>query len=253
MNLPVEVIDAVRERRCVVFVGSRYAAEARQQAGLASHTGAEVAKSLGWRRPRPMPGRHPRPTTPSIQMAAAAREKEVGRDAMMSELEALVGTATLSPTDAHRITANLFERIFTTSCDSLMNEAVATTGHTVVGPKEPLIDGPMLVNLRGTFATAPIVTSDDWVPFDEAQNAAMRRLIRSNVVLFVGYRPDEEEFELVFEQLTAAYRAELPRCHLAVAQGRIEDYQWQRWVWRGLLLFTADPSECMNALEAKLK
>jgi hypothetical protein len=37
-----------------------------------------------------------------------------------------------------------------------------------------------------------------------------------------------------------------------VAQGRIDDYQWQRWVWRGLLLFTADPTECMSMLDDKL-
>lgn len=54
-------------------------------------------------------------------------------------------------------------------------------------------------------------------------------------------------------ELASHTGAELPRCHLAVAQGRIEDYQWQRWVWRGLLPFAADPSECMNALKAKLK
>jgi hypothetical protein len=89
-------------------------------------------------------------------------------------------------------------------------------------------------------------------PMTDEERKKLRQIIRKNVVLFVGYRPDEEEFEVLFEELTAAYGGELPRCHLAVAQGRIDDYQWQRWVWRGLLLFTADPTECMKVLEERL-
>lgn len=162
MNLPAEVNDAVRERRCVVCVGSRHAAAARQRAGLSSYTGAGTAKTLGWRRFRPSPGRPPRPTTPLIQMAAAARLADVGRDEMMTERQAPVGSANATPTEAHRITGSWFDRIFTTSCDSLMNEAAASAWHTVLGPPKALIEGPMVVNLRGTFATAPICRGVIW-------------------------------------------------------------------------------------------
>ena len=91
MNLPVEVIGAARENRCLVFVGSRFAAEARERAGLDAYTGEQVARKLGWRRPRVLPGRAPRPSTPSVREAAAAREAEVGRSVMLEELETLVG------------------------------------------------------------------------------------------------------------------------------------------------------------------
>ncbi len=253
MNLPVEVIDAAREHRCLVFVGSRFAAEAREHSGLDGYTGAQVARTMGWKRPRVLPGRPPRPTTPSVRMAAAAREAEVGRSGMLEELEALVGGAGLEPVESHRIVAELFQRVFTTGLDGLMEAAASDAGHTVVGPGEAIPDGPVVVRLRGGFDSNPVVTEGDWVPFDAESTAVIRAWIRSHVVLFVGYRPDEEEFELLFEQLREAYRAELPRCHLAVAQGRIEDYQWQRWVWKGLLLFTADPSECMGSLKAALE
>ena len=115
-----------------------------------------------------------------------------------------------------------------------MEAAAVDAGHTVVGPGEAIPDGPVAVRLRGGFDANPVVTEADWVPFDAETTAVIRAWIRSHVVLFVGYRPDEEEFELLFEQLREAYRAELPRCQLAVAQGRIEDYQWQRWVWRAI-------------------
>jgi hypothetical protein len=78
-------------------------------------------------------------------------------------------------------------------------------------------------------------------------------VLRKQVCFFVGYRPDEEEFDLLFDSLSEAYGGELPRCHLAVAQGRISDYHWQKWVWRGLLLFMADPSEALEALEAQVQ
>jgi hypothetical protein len=171
---------------------------------------------------------------------------------MLAELSEMVGSEGVEPTRAHRNVAELFERIFTTSLDSLMVDAVDGTEHKILGPGDSIEDGPLLMRLRGGFGAHPIVSADDWIPFADAAKVAMRRLLRSHVVLFVGYRPDEEEFELLFDQLTDAYGAELPRCHLAVAQGRIEDYQWQRWVWRGLLLFTADPIECTDALKAAL-
>jgi hypothetical protein len=37
---------------------------------------------------------------------------------------------------------------------------------------------------------------------------------------------------------------------MAVAEGRMDDFLWQKWVWRGVLLFTADPLECMAQIEA---
>jgi hypothetical protein len=73
------------------------------------------------------------------------------------------------------------------------------------------------------------------------------------VVLFVGLRPDEEEFDRLWEDLTDAYGGELPRCHMAVASGPMNDFLWQKWVWRGLLLFTADPVECLQEIEERLE
>jgi len=257
VNLPVEVIGAVRENRCLVFVGSRFAAEARELAGEPTHTGREVARALGWRPARGIPGRRKGPVTPSVSEAAAAREAQDGRDGMLAELEGLTGAVGLEPTSAHEFVVDHFDHVFTTALDGLLEAAAEARGRefAAVGPGEPLTDGPILVRMRGSFAGQPVVTPTDLgaVGWDDATKVQVRRLIRSHVVLFVGYRPDEEEFELLFDQLADAYRAELPRCHLAVAQGPIEDYQWQRWVWRGLLLFTADPTECMEALADELK
>ena len=70
--------------------------------------------------------------------------------------------------------------------------------------------------------------------------------MRRKVLLLVGYRPDETHFEHLWQLLSQVYGGELPRCHLAVAQGRIDDYLWQKWVYAGVLMFTADPTECLR-------
>lgn len=260
MNLPVEVIDAVRDGRCLVFVGSRFTAEAREEAGLTICDGRALAKALGWSRPRLLPGRNPVPITPSVQSAAATQIETLGQAGLASMLMGLVGADGLQPTDAHRFVIEHFKTIFTTTFDTLIEQAAEDAGRalSVVGRGEDIPeaseDTSVLVRLRGSFGDGIVATAEahERSAWTDEQRRNVRKLLRANVVLFVGYRPDEEEFEVLFEELRQAYRAELPRCHLAVAQGRIDDYQWQRWVWRGLLLFTADPTECMEALKKEL-
>ena len=256
MNLPVEVIDAAREGRCLVFVGSRFTAEAREQAGMISHDGGSLARALGWTRPKHFPGLHRAPVTPSVQAAAEQRRAEIGQAGLAAALMGLVGADGVAPTSAHDVVVSNFNMVFTTTFDTLLETAAQAVGRTfrVVGRgaiiPEATPSAPVLVRLRGSFSTGLCITAADRAAsvWDDEMRRRVRALIRSHVVLFVGYRPDEEEFELLFEELRHAYRAELPRCHLAVAKGRIDDYQWQRWVWRGLLLFTADPIACMAAL-----
>lgn len=260
MNLPVEVIEAVRDGRCVIFVGSRFASEAVELSGGSPLDGRGLAKALDWKPPRPLPGRARGPVTPSVQSSSSVVEARDGRVALEERLAELVGAEDLSPTTAHAVVVSRFGRVFTTSWDTLIEQAAADAGRScrVIGRSEPIPepegDELILVRMRGSFGSDLCVTEADHMdqPMTDEERKKLRQIIRKNVVLFVGYRPDEEEFEVLFEELTAAYGGELPRCHLAVAQGRIDDYQWQRWVWRGLLLFTADPTECMKVLEERL-
>lgn len=45
---------------------------------------------------------------------------------------------------------------------------------------------------------------------------------------------------------------ELPSAYVAIPGGPLPDYLWQKWVWRGLLLFPAEPDEILTALEEHL-
>jgi hypothetical protein len=261
MNLPVEVLDAARAGRCVVFVGSRASFEAAELQGVDYPDARTLARDLGWKKPKPVPGQRPKPVIPSVEEGAAAFEAANGRAALVSTLRTRVGGATLTPTSAHAALVRRFPLLFTTSADDLLERAAAAAGVPLLvrGRGDSLPEDASqraLFKLRGSFdqPDSLVVTGADFSskPLGADLKRQLRLLVRQKVVLFVGYRPDEEEFERLFGELSDAYGGELPRCHLAAAQGPIDDYLWQKWVWRGLLLFTADPVECLTELEARL-
>ncbi|HNH48418.1 MAG TPA: hypothetical protein PKY30_15365, partial [Myxococcota bacterium] len=70
MNLPVEVIEAVRNRRCLLVLGSRATLEAAELQDHPWPDNRALATSLGWKKPRPVPGTRPKPQPPSVEEAA---------------------------------------------------------------------------------------------------------------------------------------------------------------------------------------
>ncbi len=266
MNLPVEVLDAVREGRCVLFAGPRFASEAAELAGRAVPDDRKLARDLGWKRPRRIMGsavRDKKPVTPSVVEGARIFEEAHGREALVGRMRLALGADGAAPTAAHRIALRRFDRIFTTAMDGLFEKAAAEAGHPLEvryrGTEDagPPAEGTALVKLRGGFEKPDslVLTRADYerAPLPAPFRKAVRTMLRREVVFFVGYKPDEEDFELLWRELTECYGGELPRCHMAVAQGRIDDYLWQKWVWRGLLMFTADPVECLEELDARLE
>jgi hypothetical protein len=259
LNLPVEVIEAVREDRCVIFLGNRVSLEAAEEAGAAYPDQKTLAKQLGWKKPAASVGK--KGTVASVEEGAAALERAQGRSALLGLLETQLAAA-VPPTSAHLAVVRRFPLVFTTNYDDLVERAGRAAGVAVdvLGRASPIPEPERgrcaVFKLRGEFARPDtlVVTAADHAarPLGADIRRQLRLLLRKKVVLFVGYRPDEEEFERLFAELSDAYGGELPRCHLSVAQGPIDDFLWQKWVWRGLLMFTADPIECLAELEAQL-
>ncbi len=260
MNLPVEVIEAVREDRCVVFLGNRASMEAAELKDRAYPEQKALARQLGWRKPTGAVGK--KGTIASVEEGAASFERANGRPALLALLEAELG-GVVEPSAAHTAVVRRFPLVFTTNYDDLLERAAREAGIAVdvLGRSSPIPDPEpgrcVLFHLRGELSRPDTmtVTAQDHAshPLGADLKRQLRLLLRKKVVLFVGYRPDEEEFERLFAELSDAYGGELPRCHLSVAQGPIDDFLWQKWVWRGLLMFTADPIECFEQLEAHLK
>ena len=258
MSLPVEVLEAVRQRRCALALGGHASREAARAAGREWHGAADLARRLGWEPPKRLTGQRGRHVMPSVEEGAAAFEAAHGRDALLRHLRGLAGLEGVAPTAVHRTALARFPVILTTAWDGLLErcareEGVAAEFLPRGRPLPEAAAGPVVVRMRGAFSdpASLVVTASDHAagaPSAEARRA-FRALARSHVLLFVGYRPDEEEFDRLWEDLTDLYGGELPRCHMAVAQGRMDDFLWQKWVWRGLLLFTSDPLECMAGIE----
>ena len=263
MNLPVEVIEAVNKGKCLLFVGPTFSLEAAAELGRSDRDGKTIAKSLGWTRPKRMVGARKTIVVPSPAKGAALVEKKLGRGALVSQAKGLLDVSDVPGIPAHRIALSRFPMIFTTNYDRLLERTAEDMGGAATvayrGEEIPEADPAkrVIYKLWGGFEQPEslVLTEADHnlVALDTPLRRKIRTLIRRNVVFFVGYRPDEEHFERLWGDLTECYGGELPRCHMAVAQGKINDYLWQKWVWRGLLMFTADPTECMEELEKRIE
>ena len=129
MNLPVEVIEAVRQGRCVLFMGSRASLEAAELADAPYPDAAELAKRLGWKKPPPVPGSKPaKGLLPSVEEGAQAYEDKNGRPKLLASLTEWIGHPP-GPTSAHRSALARFPLIFTTAVDDLF-EQVGSGCHT---------------------------------------------------------------------------------------------------------------------------
>lgn len=243
MNVPVEVVEATQNGRCALFVGRRASLEAVVEAGGDYPDQRALARMLKGRK--------------SLREASDAFAERLGRDALVAVLQEHLGGG--EPGAFHQSAVKHFPRIFTTCWDDLLERAAVASGLDVevryAGDEIPeAVEGKLLVyKLWGGFEKPETLVLSG---ADQGRLSSIRRdvrnVVRKKVCFFVGYRPDEEEFDLLFDELSEAYGGELPRCHLAVAQGRITDFHWQKWVWRGLLLFIADPAEALEALEKQL-
>lgn len=260
MNLPVEVIEAINAGKCILFVGSRFSSEAAEEQGVDYPDIKTIAKALGWKKPRQLMGSRAKVSRPSPGQGAASYEAARGRPALIEEIRRLVDIPGVAPTAFHQSAISRFPLIVTTCQDDLLERSAVQLGGAAQvlyrGDDVPEPDRAtrVIYKLNGGFERPDslILSPADRQPLPPAVRKQFRKLVRANVILFVGYRPDHEEFENVFDDLSQCYGGELPRCHLAVAQGRMDDFMWQKWVWRGLLMFTADPSECMIEVEARV-
>ncbi len=262
MSLPVEVIEKTRQGTCILVLGSRASHEAATRAGVEYPVARVLARKLGWKPPRRLMGSTSRAVAPSVEQGAQQFQAQNGRNSLIRELSRLVGANGVAPTGAHDLILRHFPLVITTCWDDLLERAAAKTGKQVeVVPRnghftETGGDSTLLLKMRGGFdqPRSLVVTANDFkLPMSPAFLKAVATLLRRRTMFFVGFRPDEEEFERVWEDLTTAYGGELPRGHMAVVQGRMDDFLWQKWIWRGLTLFTADPEDCLRELDANLR
>ena len=254
MNLPVEVIDAARAGRCWIVVGSHATAEAFAAAGRPWMSEAQLTRRIGARVSTPdRAGSHAvhraRTEHPSLASASSLHAATHGNASLLANLVTARGADGLTPTHAHAHARTLAPVTLTTTWDDLLDRAGAALESSGTGAVRS-----KLVHLRGRFGTneGPVVTAADRQARPPTFEDTLGQQLRHRVLFFVGYRPEDEEFALLVEDIARACGGHLPRCHVAVAGGPMDDYLFQKWVWKGLLLFMADPTEALEALHKEI-
>lgn len=240
MTLPIQVLEALDTNQCILISGRRASIEAAAIAGEKRPAEGKMARLMTGKK------------TPFGE-AIAAYEADNGISALRMFMLGQLNVSEFAPTSYHIDAVKRFPLIICTSQDDLFERAAKAEGIDLVvldrGAPLPTPD-PNTRVLYKMWGSLEKPDTLGWTPEQRADlpqvpelRKRLRKLLIKHTLFFVGYRSDDVEFSWIFEEFSEGFGGKLPRCHLAVAQGRISDFYWQKWVWRGLLLFTADPTE----------
>jgi glycosyltransferase involved in cell wall biosynthesis len=215
--IPPGVIDAIRSKNAVLFVGAGVSVDAGlpSASALASSlltTLANLGVSVYGREPR-------------LDEVAELFQVKLGRVRLATEIEALLSTTTLSDIGAtHLLIAFLIKHGFvdtvvTTNYDSLIEDACTLVGTRIKTISHPSLmyhssgRAPVIFKLHGDFHHPEllVLTPRDYHDFESHTErrpiiTRIRELVQSRPVIFVGYSVQDASFLRLFEQM----RAELP-------------------------------------------
>lgn len=245
MTLPVQIIEAVGANTCILVSGRRASIEAASIAGEKRPAESKMARLMAGKKSH-------------FGDAIKGYESAKGINALRMFMLGQLNVSNIGPSAYHIDAVRRYPLIICTSQDDLFERAAKAEGIEllVLERGEPLPtpdpEKRVLYKMWGSLEKPDTL---GWTPEQRAALPAvpefrkrLRKLLTKQTLFFVGYRADDAEFAWVFEELSEGFGGKLPRCHLAVAQGRISDFYWQKWVWRGLLLFTANPTEVTTGL-----
>lgn len=203
------VVDRIRQRRCVAFLGSAASLEFNNEAGLpsAGQLSHELAIACDY------PGADPYDFLRVAQYFEGANDRYALRTYLQSRLDPRdpvndVPLRQIQPTMVHRLIASLpFEYVLTTNFDTLMEDAFRSAGKTphmdyyqCFGVPRALpvasVNKPIVYKLHGTIEDweTLIATEHDVVEFMSCvflQRPPLpdvaRGLFRTHSFLFIGY------------------------------------------------------------------
>jgi len=245
VTLPVQILESVSTDHCILISGRRASIEAAAKAGEKRPAESKMARLMAGKKC-------------GFGDAINAYEKERGINSLRMFMLGQLNVSGFAPTEFHLDAVRRFPLIIATSQDDLFERAAKLEGIDLIvldrGDPLPTPDPEtrVLYKMWGSLEKPETL---GWTPEQRSAlpvvpefRKRLRKLLTKHTLFFVGYRADDAEFAWAFEEFSEGFGGKLPRCHLAVTQGRISDFYWQKWVWRGLLLFTADPTEVTAGL-----
>jgi SIR2-like domain len=209
-RIPNQLLNAVRERSCILWAGAGFSLEASFPGGAKLPNGRALAYHLAGKTYQE--GRREQPRLDEhldLQIEAELFEDTFQRRELVLELFGIFGKEGLAPGEAHDLAIKLFPIIVTTNYDSLFERAVYSHN------KQPMIvRGDFQISLIGAGNWSTIIklhgdlndpdriviTARDY--HDKAFSPSMRTWLTAQLlnrtILFMGYTLDDEDFRDVY-------------------------------------------------------
>ena len=248
-----EVAALVASKKCILFLGLRLPIEGRK--GPSSTSEQVIIQRLEeLRAGEPAELRLPR-ITQDLEM-------ERGRAEMLRHLTAAVRNPASSPRQVLRQVARLpFPVMVTTAYDTFLEEELARAGRKVRrvidqrSMPEEVSSEELLVRLFGSVEDEQslIVTQDDLWDFFGTFHIlpdALKSLLATRGILFLGYDPGDEDFQHLFAEVARFRVGRTGGCYLLTQDVSLPALRWAEK--KGLSLVDAEPGPFLGRLEEVL-
>jgi HEAT repeat protein len=271
-SIPGHLLNSVRKKSCVLFVGPRLAAGLKEHGGGQTLMADELAYRLalelqnaGYLTRKPAAGENAATDIPRL---AESYETVFGRQRLLLLVQEVFAAPTLEPAEVHFLAIRLFPLIVTTNYDVLLERAAVLEGRNVAGI--PLTEvglgthanGPSIFKLHGdiTLPDRIAITSSDRRQMSSlnAFRAEFGSVLPTWTSLFVGFDlPDDELQEIYYELPRPSRRGNRV---FVVAPSPPEGSQnlklWemfrQRWESKNVRVLTSSAVELLSRIDREL-
>ncbi|QUE52668.1 SIR2 family protein [Luteolibacter ambystomatis] len=187
--LPIDLIDAVRHNRAILFAGSGISLAA----GLPS--ASAFAESFIQSIRRSTPGYSANPTGAAFAGIATDLEASHGRNYLLDSVVRLIDSPQgIEPTIAHKIAVSLFSKIITTNYDTLFESAAVNQGVSMQVLANELsgeIAQRSIIKLHGSYDSPEslLLTEREVFMFDRSRSRlwdSVKSELSRNMVIVVG-------------------------------------------------------------------
>lgn len=221
--VPQALVESLQEQRLVLFAG----------AGLSLGSGLPRAAELAFQLQNELFKNNfvnvrPAPTDPlQLDVVAQRYQLAFGRRKLNEFLLRTFQRDGLTFNTAHELAVKLFQHIITTNFDHLFEEALRAQGRSpilvvrdVQLPNTSIPDRTIIYKLHGDIGTPDriVITQRDYVriPITEGIKAALRSILLSRSVLFIGYSLGDQDLLRELEFCRTILGQDMPKSYAVI-------------------------------------
>jgi hypothetical protein len=243
--IPAELTDAIRNGRCIAFVGAGLSARVRRSSGIALPLWSQfLIELLDWAIARQVrfwgDPEDIRAMIKSGDLLPAAQElqERIGVTGLGEFLNTVFRDSTVTPSRAHRLLPGIaFRAVLTTNYDALIEGAYAMADRGRIPPvltQEDLLfrQSPLrstdffIFKVHGHLdrPSSVVLGSRDYQELlfrTPGYRQFLETLFATHAVLFIGFGGTDPDLENVFDRLAAIYSRTLDRHFILLPAGKL--------------------------------